>query len=179
MTEPNPYPPGWEQSPYPSVWVPTPYQQPPRRPRWPIAVGVISAVLVVAIGAGVAAFLLIRGKPSDAGTFTIRGQVVLAGSYEGIGFEECSGQGRGDIRRGLRITVTDLAGAALGSAPLGPGAVDIPRCKFPFVVTNVPAARGTYTVTVGEHGKVGFAEPDLAELITLTLGGDRCKIICG
>jgi len=161
----------------------------PKHRTWLI---VLLAALVTALAAALG-FVLLRPTSQDpqastptAALLTAHGELQLDGVPADnppgtrIVGAPCSATkaGYSDIRYGAQVKVTDAAGAVVGVGSLGrgvfmvdPGLGDPFRlCAFPFSVVDIPGGRGPYGVEVSHRGIVLFAEADLADEITLTLG---------
>jgi hypothetical protein len=136
----------------------------PRRKRRTglIAALVIAAVLVLAAG-GTLTYLVLRGD-----TFTISGSLTIA-SGRSVG--DCIGtKGYDDIRGHGQVTVTDAAGAVVAVGALDSGESWQSGCRFQFSVANVPSGKGFYGIEVGNRSPIRYAEADLKDELTLSLG---------
>lgn len=166
----------------------------PPRPGW--VAPVIALLVVLVLGsAGVAAWALLR--PAASGTalasttttpaavvrttvapepFTASGIITLIDDNEHwkVG-DQCEGSGGfSDIQGGADVVVSGPDGESLALASLigdfskQDGARVV--CNFTFMVLNVPAGKGIYTLTIGHRPKK-FTEADLRAEISLSLGG--------
>lgn len=157
-----------------------PAQPTTRLPLWPLGIiAVLAAVLLVAWVA-TSSDGSTSGGVAEAETFTLIGQVELAGAgtFTADDGEDCTGKdsaGYPDIKMGTAVTVYDAAGKVIAMGSLGKGAPVLERypapCVFPFIAPSVPAGESFYQVEVASRGRVAIEAADAeAGLAALTLG---------
>ena len=159
-----------------------------RRGRWVLPVIVALAVLLIGGGA-VVTWMALKDRTTPAATvavtsapattapafLSVLGFFVLIDDDEHwkVG-QSCQGDGGySDIRPGAQVVVTSN-GETLGIAHIFGGigyrSDGHVACRFGFAVVGVPAGRSFYAVEISHRGQVQFAERDLTEEISLSLG---------
>ena len=122
----------------------------PRRP--PLVAALLTAALALMSGCG----FLNAGQPGDTKPdgFMLRGYVSVPATGAG---SSCTPAGAAsDITVGTKVTVTDGAGAAMGSAVLGAAVRDGVDCNYPFQVPAVPRRDDRYLISIGGRAPVSF-----------------------
>lgn len=101
---------------------------------------------------------------------TVSGTLLLIDSDIRRAGGECHGTGGyADITAGAQVVIRDRDGTTVGLGSLDPGRPESRvECRFGFVVDDVPAGRGIYSVEVSHRGEVSFNEDD-ADAVALTL----------
>jgi hypothetical protein len=150
---------------------PPPHRPASRRRAWPF----IAAV--VALAAALSAVLLwphAKGDKPDtpaaaAGvtTFAVNGTLALGpGQFLPVDGTSCAGTPvYRDLVEGAPVTITDPAGAVLGSSRLGPLTLDglggAGACNLKFTVPGIPTGKGTYGIEVARRGVTRYDEAKL------------------
>jgi hypothetical protein len=106
-----------------------------------------------------------------AGTFTIRGGLVVEDTTDGVADCQFAGTGYSDIAPGTQVTVTAPDGTVIGAGELRRPVIRAGGtvCLFPFTVTGVQGGEARYGVSVSRRGTVWFS-PQKVTGATLELG---------
>lgn len=114
----------------------------------------------------------------SAQAITARGVFTLADSdgVENLDDVHCTGmRGYDDIGAGAQVVITDQAGTVIGTGSLSGGTMlgsgPTRQCQFPFEVTNVPAGKSFYGVSISHRGTLQYTENQLTSGLELQLGG--------
>jgi hypothetical protein len=159
---------------------------------------IVGLAVVALVAVGLAIFFGTRGTPAvptsaaaEKNTFTISGSIKIPNNFGGsIAYEgnQChGGGGYSDLTPGAAVTVSDSAGAIVGTGSLhagtradmttlsaGPelglkGGPVVASCTVSFTVTDVPDGLPQYVVSVSHRGSqvVSAAEAHGEVLFTL------------
>lgn len=162
-------------------------EQPERRRRWLPAVGA-AAVLAVLIAAIVwtasdsrdpgAAPSSPASPSADTGdSLVVGGRLELR---DGVAYPNgfanasagtsCFGSGGYDDISGGAPVAVRVDGKTVALGRLADGKVDGYRCTFAFLIQDVPAGLGFYTIEVSHRGGLTYTEADLRSPVVVTLG---------
>jgi hypothetical protein len=159
---PSPSPP-----PSPPPPPPTP-QAPSSKGRWPLFVGAVAVVVLIAAGILVAS--LVQSATKSTNTFAVNGSLELSDTSGDNGDGTCTGSGGyDDISPGAQVTIKDSAGKVVAVGSLGDGVSSGGACTFNFTVSDVPGGSKIYAVEVSHRGDINFTRSE-AEDVSLTLG---------
>lgn len=139
------------------------------------ATAALTAALAVAALTGCAS--RISGQPrADIPTTPVSVTLVLHDAATAL---DCAAGGVGgydDIGEGADVTLTDQTGEIIASGSLDPGtadSADAAACDFTATLTDVPADRTQYQVSVSHRGQITHSYPEMVSegwAFTLTLG---------